>query len=214
MNRPYALLGGGGHAGVLLDILLDSGGEVAGVISPDPISSRKVFGGIARFASDDEFKAAFDSAEVLVVNGIGPTPKGTLRQRIQSIYEELGFEFAEVISPAAVISKFAHVDSSVQIMAGAALQSGVVLGKASVINTRAVLDHDCQLGRYVHVASSATLCGGVVVADNAYIGANATIFPGVHIGRDAIVGAGAVVKTNVESGRVIYPPRSITRVKR
>ena len=211
MNKPHVLLGGGGHASVLLDILINSGIEVAGVISPDPISSRKIFSGIARFARDDEFKATFDPAQVFVVNGIGPTPKGTLRQRMQLIYEELGFEFVEVISPAAVISTYAHRDSSVQIMAGAVLQCGVVLGRASVINTSAVLDHDCQIGQYVHVAPSATLCGGVVVADNVYIGANATIFPGVNIGCDAIIGAGAVVKANVESGSVIYPTRSIVR---
>lgn len=211
MSEPYVLLGGGGHASVLLDTLLECGASVVGIISPEPITKRKVFCGVVHFSSDEEFKAAFIPGEVGIVNGIGPTPKSNLRQQLQLQYESCGYQFFDVISPLAVISRFSEWGNSVQVMAGATLQTGVKLGKASVINTGAVLDHDCVVGDYTHVAPGATLCGGVVLADNVYVGANATIFPGVNIGCGAIIGAGTIVTEDVDASGIVFPPRSVAR---
>lgn len=205
------MLGGGGHASVLLDALQDGGNDVIGVISPSSLSPRKIFSGITRYSSDSEFMSTFAPHEVVVVNGIGPAPKADLRQRLQSEYEAHGFEFISVVSPRARISNFAEREGAVQVMAGATVQAGVVLGKASVINTCAVIDHDCRLGKYVHVGPGATLCGGVVLEKRAYVGANATVFPGVKICEGAVIGAGAVVKKNIGAGVVVLPAPSLVK---
>ena len=62
-----------------------------------------------------------------------------------------------------------------------------------MLNTRAGIDHDCSIGRDVHVAPGATLCGSVSVGAGAYIGAGAVVIQGIHIGERAVVGAGVTL---------------------
>ena len=78
--------------------------------------------------------------------------------------------------------------------------TGTRIAENSVINTGAVVDHECIIGSHVHVAPGVTLSGGVQVGDGSHIGTGATVIQGVSIGRKALVGAGAVVLKDVPSG--------------
>ena len=53
---PIVLIGGGGHASVLADILLRQGREIVAVICPDDISQRRVFSGIKQFHEDSDIE--------------------------------------------------------------------------------------------------------------------------------------------------------------
>ena len=78
-------------------------------------------------------------------------------------------------------------------MAGVVIQPGCAIGENSILNTSVGVDHDCQIGRDVHVAPGATLCGTVTVDDGAFIGAGATVIQGLRIGARAMVGAGVTL---------------------
>jgi acetyltransferase-like isoleucine patch superfamily enzyme len=82
-----------------------------------------------------------------------------------------------------------------------------------IINHGAVVDHDCEVGNFAHIAPNATLGGGVRIGDLALIGAGATILPQTTIGEGAIIGAGAVVVRDVGAGTVCagVPAVSIER---
>jgi serine acetyltransferase len=79
----------------------------------------------------------------------------------------------------------------------------VTVGRFSIINTGASIDHECVLGKGVHVAPNAVLCGCVEVGDYSFIGANATILPRIKIGANVVIGAGAVVIKDVKNNIVI-----------
>ena len=68
------------------------------------------------------------------------------------------------------------------------------------MNTGAIVEHDCTVGAYSHMAPGAVLCGAVQVGEGVLVGANATVLPGVRIGAGARVGAGAVVKNDLADG--------------
>lgn len=93
--------------------------------------------------------------------------------------------------------------NGVQIMAGACISTRVHIGDQTVINHMANVDHECILGKGVHIAPGATLAGCVTVQDRVMIGAGATILPNLTIEEDAIVGAGAVVTKDVDAGSVV-----------
>lgn len=211
MNKPCIILGGGGHASVLLESLRALNHNVIGVISLQSISSRKIFQGLTWYKSDEDLDQSVDPDSIQIVNGIGPLPYNDLRARLQLNYETKGFEFVGVTSPAANISKYVESHYTAQVMRAATIQAGVIIGKASVVNTSAVIDHDCYLADFTHVAPAATLCGGVVLEENVYIGANATVLPGIRVGAGAVVGAGAIVKKDVAAGCVVLPAKSIVR---
>jgi acetyltransferase-like isoleucine patch superfamily enzyme len=66
-----------------------------------------------------------------------------------------------------------------------------------------MIEHQCTLGNYVHIAPGAVLAGNVQVGECTLIGINATILPGVKIGENCIVGAGSVVVKDVCDNSIV-----------
>ena len=99
-------------------------------------------------------------------------------------------------------------------MAGAVINPGVGIGKGCIINTCSSVDHDCDVGDYVHIAVGSHLCGTVSVGDGTWIGAGATVINNVFICSDCMIGAGAVVVNDIqESGTYVgVPARRINRI--
>lgn len=200
---PIVMIGGGGHAAVLADILLGQQREIIAVISPDDISNRAVFSGVERLSSDEDIKQ-FDPARVKLVNGIGMIPHSQLKRQINATYIALGYEFETVISTEAVISKYAKVEIGAQIFAGAIVQAGVVIGSHSIVNTGAVIEHDCFIGAYNHIAPRATLCGQVQVEDDVYVGAGATVIQSLRLAQRSVIGAGSTILKDVAINTLVY----------
>ena len=81
MNKPLLIIGAGGHASVLVDILRQQQREIVGIVSPEIDTSRKVFQGIRHYTNDDDI-LNFESESIMLVNGIGSLPKSNLRSKI------------------------------------------------------------------------------------------------------------------------------------
>ena len=99
--------------------------------------------------------------------------------------------------------------------AGSILAPRASVGHGVIINHGAVVDHDCRLGDFVHVAPLASLSGAVEVGHQPLIGAGARVLPGVCIGHGAVVGAGAVVVNDVQPGSVVVgaPAHPLVRLE-
>lgn len=67
------------------------------------------------------------------------------------------------------------------------------IGDNTIINTAAVVEHDCVVGAHCHIAPNATLCGSVKIGELTHIGAGAVVLQGLTIGSGCVVGAGSVV---------------------
>ena len=93
------------------------------------------------------------------------------------------------------------------IMAGAVINPGTKIGKGCIINTCASVDHDCDIGDYVHVAVGSHVCGTVSVGNQTWIGAGATVINNIYICPECMIGAGAVVIKNIiQNGTYIGIP--------
>ncbi|ENM3927663.1 acetyltransferase [Vibrio cholerae] len=206
-HKPLVLIGGGGHASVLADILLGQGREILAVISPDDLSLRAVFAGLAHLTQDEEVKR-FSPDSVYLVNGIGMLPRSMLRQRVNQQFLELGYQFETVIASDAHVSLFATIRSGAQILSGARVQTGAVIGEHTIVNSGALVEHDCQIGAYNHIAPRATLCGTVCTREAVYIGANATVIQGLVLESQSVVGAGAIVNRSLMKNYTCYPART------
>lgn len=207
---PIVLIGGGGHASVLADILLRQGREIVAVICPDDVSQRRVFSGIKQFIKDSDVEQ-FSPNDVRLVLGVGAMPKSNFREKIASYFIELGYRFENVIAETAFVSEYATIGNGVQIMEGAVIQTGAFIGQHSIINTSVLVEHDCLVGAYNHLAPKATLCGQVETQHGCYIGANATVIQGITLGAFSIVGAGAILTKTLPSQSICYPFRSIIK---
>ncbi|MBY0471650.1 acetyltransferase [bacterium] len=199
MNKALIIIGGGGHARVLADLLAQCQRQVRGYtdLSETSLSSS------VSYLGTDEALVQLQPTEVELVNGVGSTSDTSVRAKIFEIYQAKGFRFATLVHPSAILPLKYQLGEGSQVMAGAVIQTGVEIAVNSIVNTRASIDHDCQLGAHVHVAPGVTLSGGVVVGDRAHIGTGASVIQGIRIGSGAIVGAGATVTRDVADRTVI-----------
>lgn len=204
MNKllPLVLIGGGGHASVLADILLGRGREILAVICPDDVSSRAVLADIPHFSQDEDI-TRFSPSSVRLVNGIGMVPRSTFRQRMNEKFLAQGYVFETVVASDAKVSSFAEVKSGAQIFPGARVQTGAVIGEHTIVNSEALIEHDCTIGAYNHIAPHATLCGGVTSEEQVLVGAGAIVLPGLSLGRCSIVGAGVTIRSNVVANMTV-----------
>ena len=201
MAKPVYLLGGGGHGRVVLNALLSSGVNVAGVLDPNLKVGDLVFGVPVR--GGDEFLDQLSPESVLLVNGLGANPYVDNRKRLFEEMKTRGFLFDVVRHPSAVIERECNLGASSQIMAGAVLQNRIQIGDNAVINTHASVDHDCVIGTHTFVSPGVVLSGEVLVGESVFIGAGAVVLPGIEIGVNVVIGAGAVVIKSIPNGWIV-----------
>ncbi|MFM0152679.1 acetyltransferase [Paraburkholderia sediminicola] len=197
-NKKLYVLGGGGHAKVVIDALAASGTTIAGLIDPRLEVGTIVLG--VPVIGGDEWMTKLDPQGAQLANGVGATVKSRVNRKLFDLWSAQGFSFASVVHPSAIIGAEVELAQGCQIMAGAILQPHAKIGVGTVINTAVSIDHDCVVGAHCFIAPSVTLCGGATIGDGTFVGAGATLLPGVKVGNNALVAAGAIVDTDVADG--------------
>ena len=204
-KNPVIIIGAGGHAKVLLEILKLIKWNVIGLIAKDIAKSDILYG--IKVLGDDQAIHSFSPDEVCLVNGIGSLPGYMLRWKLANKFRNKGFNFSQIIHPAACIAEDVIISQGVQVMAGSILQPGVEIGEDCIINTGVFIDHDCHIGTNCHLSPGVTLCGGVSIGKNTHIGAGVTVIQGIEIGDNVIVAAGSVVFRNINADQKFIQQR-------
>ncbi len=188
--------GGGGHGKTLIDLLRTLGSyRIVGVVDdgrlPGPIMGLPVLGG------GEILPNLFAQGVRLAVNAVGGIGNIAIRIQVFRRLAEAGFACPAVVHPSAVVEPSASLSAGVQVFAHAYVGSQSQIGYGSIINTSAIVSHDCQIGSYSNLSPGATLAGEVQVGDGVLIGMGATINLQVRIGDRARIGNGATVKSDV-----------------
>jgi sugar O-acyltransferase (sialic acid O-acetyltransferase NeuD family) len=123
----------------------------------------------------------------------------------------LGIRLTNVIDPSATIITGATVAAGVFIGPQAVVHTGARIGAFSIINTAAIVEHDCVLEEGVSLAPGVHMGGRVHIEEHAFVSTGATLLARVRVGAGAIVGGGAVVTRNVPDGCLVFgcPARAI-----
>jgi len=196
VTKPVVIVGGGGHAKVVIDLLRTLDRPILGVVAPEGPGCPACGLGAA-YLGDDEAIAAMDRDAVTLALGVGGVRPGGSRRALFERFKAGGFSFATLCHPSAVIAVDVELGEGAQIMAGAVVQTGCRVGANVLVNTRVALDHDCRIGAHVHLATGAAISGGVSIGSGAHLGTGAVVIQGVRIGSGALVAAGAVVIRDV-----------------
>ena len=197
MMHRMVVIGGGGHAKVLIGVLKRLAWDVVGYTD---VEDRGLILGVRRLGDDavlPELLRTYDRCGAVV--GVGKIDASPVRTILQDRLEAMGFELSVVVSPRAIVNDEVTLGRGTAVLDGAVVNSGTETGRGCIVNTNSTLEHDCRLGDNVHVASAATVCGGVTIGHNCMIGAGATVVQGVSICDDCMVGAGAVVVRDINT---------------
>jgi sugar O-acyltransferase (sialic acid O-acetyltransferase NeuD family) len=199
------VLGGGGHAKVLISVIGKLPWTIAGYV--DPRDAGPLLG-VPYAGTDDELPTLLARHPGCAgAMGVGKVDASPRRARIQAEAEALGYRFPAFVSPDAVVNREVELGAGTVVFDGAIVNPGVVTGPTCVVNTGATVEHDCRLGTNVHIAPGATVSGGVTIGDHTFVGAGAVIVHGVRIAEGCVIGAGAVVTRDLaEPGTYVGIP--------
>ena len=187
------VIGGGGHARVLIDAMDTAGGyKILGYTD-----MRSCTGIGIPYLGTDEAILKHSPRKVMLANGLGSVDRPLKRRQVYVHFRKLGYCFASVIHPSAAVSPRSSLAQGVQIMAMAVVNTGTRVGENVLINTSASIDHDCVIGEHAHAAPGVVLSGGVHIGACAHVATGAKIIQGIRVGSEALVGAGAVVVHDV-----------------
>ncbi len=185
--KQLVIIGASGHGKVIADIAKKLG--YSEIVFLDDDESVHECGGYPVLGRSSEV----GTIEADVIVGIG---NAGVRERIQeSIPNE---KLTTLIHPDAVIAEDVVVGKGTVIMAGAVVNPGARIGKGCIVNTCSSVDHDCNVGDYVHIAVGSHLCGTVTVGNSTWVGAGAIVSNNVGICSDCMIGAGAVIVKNID----------------
>lgn len=206
LELPVIVIGGGGHAKVLVSALFLRERIVLGFVDPN-LELPPLLG--TRHLGNDGAVLAHPPDRVQLVNGVGSVSCTKNHRNVFDRFVQKQYSFATVIHPSGVIAPEVQIEDGVEVMAGAVVQAGCRLGANVIVNTGARIDHDCIIDSHAHVAPGVTICGGVHVGSGAHIGAGSTVIQGIRIGAGSMVGAGALVIRDVPQGaKVVGVPAS------
>ena len=195
MISGVVIIGGGGHAKVVIESLRARGETVAAIVDADP-TPREVLG-VPVVGDDLALPGLRGQGLSRLFVAIGDN---RLREKLGRRAREQGFTLANAIHPSAILSPTVRLGEGVAVMAGVAVNADASVGDLAIVNTGAVVDHDCVLGAACHLGPASALAGGVTVGERAFLGVGARAIPGVTIGADTIVGAGGVVVRDLPDG--------------
>jgi len=197
VSMPVIVVGSGGHAAVVADALLACDVPVIGFVDTDPARRGVIVCGLPVLGTEAVLES-HSPGTTRLANGIGGVRTDALRKPVQERLESHGWQFVAVRHPSAIVSPFATIAPGAQLLAGTIVQANARVGKGAIVNTAAVIEHDFELGDFVHVAPRALLCGAVVIGSDSHVGAGAVVRQQVRLGARTMVGAGAVVVSDFD----------------
>ena len=193
------ILGAGGHAQVVADIVqrmaeAGAGVEAVGYLDDDAALAGRRFGGLPVLGTLADLAAVAHEAVVVAIGD------NATRRRVFDQMRAAGERLAVARHPAATVAPDVTLGPGTMICAGAVVNPGSVVGANVILNTGCTVDHHNRVGDHVHLAPGVHTGGTVTLGEGAFVGIGATIIPGRTVGAWSTVGAGSLVTKDVPEG--------------
>jgi sugar O-acyltransferase (sialic acid O-acetyltransferase NeuD family) len=196
--EKIVLVGAGGHAKVIIDIIKSrSNYEIVGVTDKDYSYGDFVLD-IPIIGDDSILEELFNTGVKNAFICVGALQDILVRDKIYMKLKDIGFNIPVLIHKDSIVSQYAEISAGTCVMAGAIINPGACVGENCIINTGAVIEHDSKVQRNTHISPRVCIAGGVSIGSGTHVGMGSCIIQGVHIGSNVIIGAGAVVICNIE----------------
>ena len=178
MNTTLALIGGGGHAVSLME-MMPCGYSVAGYVDFEPCDGLEM------------------PVHIAVVMG----RDGNMKVRRGIIDRYACREMPVIVSSSALVTSHVIIGRGSAVMHRVVI-NGANIGECNVINTGAIIEHGVSTGSNVFIGPGAVICGGVTIGSDVMIGAGAVIRNNVAIPSGTVIGMGSVVTKSIDKSGV------------
>jgi len=203
VSAQMIIYGGGGHAKAVLEMAETIGAfRIAGIVD-DNIAAGTVVLGVNVLGGREVLPGLTEQGIRLAANGVGGIININVRVRLFELLESGGFALPILLHPRATVERSAQVGDGVQVFANAYVGPSSVLWPKCMVNTGAIVSHDCEIGSYTHIAPGALLAGHVRVGERSLVGMGVTTAIGIVIGSGARIGNGAILYADVPDKAII-----------
>lgn len=204
MSESVVLLGAGGHARSLIELLNSCRMEIEGVY-------------------DDSFQPGGREmiGSYLLAGSVSALPAGkpiVLAIGDNSQREQMFQRFRGEIVQKNLLHRSAYcamdVDLGIanQLFANVFVNAQARIGDNNIVNSGAIIEHETEIGSHNHVSVGAVLCGRVAIGDHCMIGAGSVVIDKISICDQVIIGANSTVVSSIEQPGV-YVGSPARRVK-
>lgn len=179
IKQSFVIYGAGGHAKVIIDLVLELGGKVECVFDDQPEAINFELMGIPVAEYNPKM---FPDAEMIIAVGSN--------EARQDISRFITHRFATLIHPSAYVSKRATLGEGTVVLANAVIQAEAIIEKHVIVNAGACIDHEVHIHDFTHIGPLVYVGGAATIAPMA------NIRPGALIKRFVKIPYGQLVEPN------------------
>jgi len=195
MKDKIVVIGGGGHAKVVISILKKLNNfEIIGYTD---LENKKDILGIPFLGDDNILVDLYNKGINKAALGVGQIKTSAQRRKLIQFVDGIGYVLPVIASPTSVINEEVRIERGTIIMDGVVVNSGSEIGEFTIINTKSSIDHDCKIGSFTHIAPGSTLSGSVLVGNDVLIGTGANVIQEISIADNCLISAGSSVQTDI-----------------
>ncbi|MEO1814735.1 MAG: acetyltransferase [Acetobacterium sp.] len=204
MKSKLLLIGGGGHCKTVVEAVLLSGefNEVGIIDKPQKTGSSVL--GVKIIGNDSDLPCLKENGFEYAFISLGSIGDAGRRIELYKILVELGFKVPSIVHPSANISPHSEIDEGVFIGKNVIVNGDTKILKNSILNTGCIIEHDCQIGSFVHIAPGVILSGNVIIGNNTHVGAGTVVRQDISIGDNTVIGIGSVVTKEIGGNSLAY----------
>jgi len=212
MKQELIIIGGGEHAGVLIDTAMaqPETWNVIGFVDQMPCEETILRFKIKKLGSDEDLDTILNNhPKAKLVIGVGDVSR---RNKIISSLSFSEDRWANLIHPSAIIASNVKLSHGVAVLSRVIIQTGTVINEHAIVNNGVVIEHDVFIGKNTHIGSGAVIGGGCNIGNNCTVGLGARIRDHVSIGSGVTAGMGSVVVTDLPENETVVgvPARRIS----
>ena len=202
-EHSVVIFGAGGLGKSIIDLVrLDERLESLCIVDDDPDATDALLG-VPLAGTRAVLPALREQGASLAANAVGAIGKIATRVTVFELLSEHGFVLPPLVDGSAYVAPSARLGDGAQVFAKAAVCADAELERDVIVNTGAIVSHDCLIAAHSHIAPGAMLAGHVQVGARTLVGMGVTTAVGVSIGADAIVGNGVVVNADVPDSTIV-----------
>jgi len=189
MTQPLLIIGCGGHARSLIDVVESSRNwHVHGLVGlPNQVG--EVILGYKVIGSDKDLPSLrLQCSHALL--GLGQLGLSRQRRKLGKKLEELEFMMPTVISGHAHVSRHSRIGPGTSVGHGAIVNAGATVGNQCILNSKALIEHDAVIGDYCHISTGASINGGVRIGSDSFVGSGTIVREGLHLPDKTLISCG------------------------
>lgn len=191
-DSKIILVGGGGHALSLLEAFPDNC-SAYGYFDISPVATMPIPYLGSDIKAPQYIGEGYSMHIAFVYAGL---PLMEKRRKLISLYENFGATFSSIIATTAIITRHSIIGKGTAILNGAIINRAII-GDHSIVNSGAIVEHDCHIGSNTFIAPGVVIGGGTIIGDNCFIGLGSRLKNGIIVAPGVTIGMGATVTGNL-----------------